>query len=154
MLNAKIFTIFDENALTACWWGISLTDMHILLFWFTFYNFLRKEKYYLPYFGVAAEGLGANGRSVNELKKLQPYLRSRLATHCNVSSSHFLLYDMLDFCKCTPYVFVLFCCLHQLSFPIPAIWILEAMNNFSLYKFNFEPNDKWVIFIFYFCILE
>ena len=106
--------------------------MHILLFWFTFYNFLRKEKYYLPYFGVAAEGLGANGRSVNELKKLQPYLRSRLTTHCNVSSGHFLLYDMLDFCKCTPHVFVLFCCLHQLSLPIPEIWILEAMNNFSI----------------------
>ena len=82
--------------------------MHILLFCFTFYNFLRKEKYSLPYFGVAVEGLGANGRMVKELKKLLPYLRSRLGTHYNVSSNHFLLYDMLDFCKCTPCVFVLF----------------------------------------------
>ena len=101
------------------------------VFWIWFLR-KKKKKTSLPYFGVAAEGLGANGRTVKELKKLLPYLRFCLSTHYNVSSSHFLLYDMLDFCKCTTRVFVLFCCLHQLSFPIPAIWILEAMNNFSI----------------------
>ena len=112
--------------------SLSLTHTHILLFWFIFYNFLRQEKKtYLPYFGVVAEGLGANHRMVKELKKVLPYLKSCLCTHCNVSSSHFLLYEMLDFCKCTPHVFILFCYFHQLSFPIPIIWILEAMNNFS-----------------------
>ena len=93
--------------------------------------FKTRKKTYLPYFGVVAEGLGANHRMLKELKKVLPYLKSCLCTHCNVSSSHFLLYEMLDFCKCTPHVFVLFCYLHQLSFPIPIIWILEAMNNFS-----------------------
>nr|POE64404.1 hypothetical protein CFP56_12449 [Quercus suber] len=31
----------------------------------------------------AIEGLGANSRTVKELKKLLPYLRSRLGTHYN-----------------------------------------------------------------------
>ena len=96
----------------------------------------KKKKTSLPYFGVAAEGLGVNSKMAKELMKLLPYLRFHLGTHCNVSSSHFLLYNMLDFCKCTPHVFVFlfsfFGCFHQLSFPIPAIWILEAMNNFSI----------------------
>nr|POE84280.1 hypothetical protein CFP56_71290 [Quercus suber] len=33
------------------------------------------------------EGLGANGRTVKELKKLLPYLRSRLGTHYNDGTS-------------------------------------------------------------------
>ena len=114
--------------------------------------FKEKKNTSLPYFGVAAEGLGANSKMAKELMKLLPYLRSHLGTHCNVSSSHFLLYNMLDFCKCTPRVFVFLFSFFFLvvfinyhfqyqQFGFWRLWII-----FPLYKFNFEPNDKWVLF--------